>query len=334
MKLVKYLALTLAVICAAAFLYGCSDDNNSSGGKEIEMFLADGVGEWYRCGDRNGELLTITEDGAWEVTSHDGAVTAKGKLAMSEFDKGVVQFENEMSNKMYQAIPVKDGSRLNFDGYIFVRKDYAAYGLDQFDGSWYVDGDRDNDYYTFEGGEWKFYEAQGSGHVSTESGLLVFDGGNLLAVARRTSDEDAPFAELTYGDNELTGGGKTYVLLEDIEYTADSDAYTNEDGYIDDDHIDEYIASEFGGSAEHEVTTGIFYYRQGNWELDSLYFYDDGTVDLDSPGQETVEATYSVSGSVLTITFGGNDWLYDISYDGSVQILTDEYGNQYPSVYE
>jgi hypothetical protein len=322
---------------------GSGSNSNSDGNlaKEIAAFLEDGIGQWYRCGDRNSDVLTIFEGGTWALTSADGEITGKGTLAMSEFDEGVVQYENEMSNQIFPAIPVEDGSLLNYGGTTYVRSDYTAYGLDQFDGSYYLDGDRDADYYTFENGEWKFYEAQGAGHFSTQSGLLIFNGGDLIVDGYRVSGEEPPFDVLTNSaDDTLISGDKSYVKLEDAESTYDSDAYDyNGNGYLDDDEMEDYLAGvvnggeNSGGSAstENEIIVGIFYYRMGNSDLDSLYFYDDGTVDLDSPGYDTVEATYSVDGDQLTIVYEGESQALTISYDGDVQALTDEWDNQYLS---
>ncbi|MDR1559826.1 MAG: hypothetical protein LBS84_09055 [Clostridiales bacterium] len=79
-------------------------------------------------------------------------------------------------------------------------------------------------------------------------------------------------------------GGEEEVILEIIDsFTLESDAG---------------LFVRNGG-----IVTSQFYYLDDGEYAESLYFYDDGTVDLDSPDQETVQMKYVIRDSIITITY-------------------------------
>jgi len=392
MKSLRKLISTLLVICLTVSITGCSPDNsqdsppisptsypNDSGdsNKEIERFLKDAVGDWFRFGNLYDESLEILGDGTWVYLDRyvDGRaeLLATGTIKFNEFDEDVMQYEDEMSNRRYACNPVKDGI-LYFNGRPYIHKEDSILGLDQYEGDWYIDGDRDKDYYKFESGEWRFYEASGMGHSSTssESGYLIWHGGKDVLVADLASGEYNPFAIFTIEGEELKSGGKSYVRVEfdyeafrndddwwnddddwwndDDDWRDEDDDWWNEDDDWrdeDDDRRDEdddwrdedddgdgdkgYEGDAYGEDSHTDgsVETGVFYYRQGNPGLDSMYFYSDDTVDIDSPGYETIEGTYTAGTNTLMI------WIYDEMFEFTIYteqgilILEDEYGNKY-----
>ena len=300
----KKIVIYILILCIAVSAAGCSDKANAAGD-----FSEDNAGTWYCYGNLESDELVIN-DGTWEYLSAENdekTITAKGTFS---YDKDMEGFklEDEMSTTTYAVYPVKDGI-LEFKGYKYLRSENSRSGFDEFEGSWYEDGDREKDYFMFEpldgakngAVKWKFFESQDMGNVSADSGDLVWSGLKNAFIADYGYEN---FAVLTLEDTgELSSDGKTYILLKD------------EDIYEEDD-----------SSLQEDIIKDGYYYLNGDLKSESLYFYTiDNTVDLDVPGNDTVEGTYSVSGNILTVSVGNIQFEYEIQGD----MLVDEYGDKY-----
>ena len=91
----------------------------------------------------------------------------------------------------------------------------------------------------------------------------------------------------------------------------------------DDSGGDEYDEPNDAGW-NMEVKTGVFYYLDGVFGSDSLFFYWDNTVDCDWPGEQWLGYPYSIDGDILTITSGEQSVSFTIYDDGDT--LEGEYG--------
>ena len=67
-----------------------------------------------------------------------------------------------------------------------------------------------------------------------------------------------------------------------------------------------------------DIKTGVFYYLDGEIDSDSMFFYEDNTVDCDWPGEAWNSWPYYIDGNILTITDGG---------DVSISFVIEDDGN-------
>ena len=198
--------LTLTFISLT--LAGCSSGDT----RKVERFVSDAAGIWCRHGNLQDEMLEIWDDGTWIHQSPDeGQWTpvAKGKI---EYDAEYKRYDfvDETSNRVYMVEPVKNDV-LSY-GYGYRRAEVSIDGFAQYDGSWYLNNNKDADYFRFEAGKWQFFQAQGMGHVSVDSGYLVWDGNRNELMAYEYPNLD-PFAIFTIeSTEELKRGRESFIL--------------------------------------------------------------------------------------------------------------------------
>jgi len=225
MKKMKKIVICVLVLCLVLFAAGCSNESD-----KIGKFTEANAGTWYRYGNINENTLIIKDGGIWEVyggrdENGDKTISAKGTITYDE-EAEWFGFEDEMSNKIYVCQPAADGI-FEFNGDKYLLGENSILGFDEYVGSWYVDGDRENDYFLFEFVEddsvmWKFFHSSGGGHISTDYGRLVWNGLKNAFIAYQGSED---FAVLTLEDSgELSSDGKTYILLKD-DYEDEEDYY-------------------------------------------------------------------------------------------------------------
>lgn len=202
------LSFLLALAFISVTLAGCSSGDTA----KVERFVSNTAGTWHRYGNLQDEKLEIRVDGTWIHQSPDeGQWTpiAKGKIEYdAEYKK--YEFVDEMSNRVYMVEPVKNGV-LSY-GYGYHRAGVSIDGFAQYDGSWYQNSGNDADYFLFEAGKWKFFQAQGMGHVSVNSGYLEWDGDKNELLAYEYPNLE-PFAKFTIeSTNELKKGRESFIL--------------------------------------------------------------------------------------------------------------------------
>lgn len=203
----KLLAVLMLSFCMS--IAGCSSGN-------VEQFASDAAGAWHRHGNLQDELLEVRSDGTWiQQNSEEGLWTPVGKGTIG-YNKDYKSFEfiNEMSNRIY-LVGINKNGVLNF-GYDFYRAEVSVDGFGQYDGFWYLSGSRDDNYFLFDNGKWNFFEAQGMGHVSVDSGYLVWDGNRDKLMACEYPDTD-PFAVFSVvGTDEIKNNTESYMRMEDL----------------------------------------------------------------------------------------------------------------------
>lgn len=210
----KRILLGVLILSLLIFTAGCFNKTD-----EMEKFLKAKTGSWSRNGNLDDFSLIINDDGTWEYygdRDEDGDImlTGKGTISYDKEDK-CFGFEDEMSNKIYICYP-KTQDVIEFNNYRYIREEYSKNGFDDYLGKWYVDGDTDNDYFLFEEAEngsvmWSFFESDGIGHVSVDSGNLVWNGLNDVFIAEDYPDD---FAVLTLMDSgELSCNGEDFILV-------------------------------------------------------------------------------------------------------------------------
>jgi len=117
---------------------------------------------------------------------------------------------------------------------------------------------------------------------------------------------------------EFTVKGGVVTVYQDDEEIAGFrivDKYTIENNDDETRYIRKGGAGFAGGGVTAEtppIFCDTFYYQDGDTDMPSLYFFDDGTMDLDFPenGDEpasTVRCDYSIDGDKITITSGGKE---------------------------
>ena len=199
----------LLVLCVIITITACS----GSEGK-LDGFLTKAEGDWYLHGNSADEMLRVSSDGSWEL---HGPVDEEGEREVMDF--GTISYDEEYKNfgfesgdKIYPAEAVQDGI-LTFKSMRYFPAEESRDLGERFDGEWYLEGDTDQDHYTFESGMWKFWR----GYASSENGSLEYRGGDrqeLTAIDRNT---DEAFAEFTIeGEDEIKVDSQSYVRLEDV----------------------------------------------------------------------------------------------------------------------
>ena len=201
-KLKKLSAVLMVCLCVS--IAGCFSGN-------VEQFASDAAGIWHRHGNLQDELLEVRSDGTWTQQSLEEGLWITVGNGVIGYDKDYKSFEliDEMSNRVY-LVGINKNGVLNF-GYDFYRAEVSVDGFSQYDGSWYPSGGDDN---YFETGKWRFFEAQGMGHVSVDSGYLVWDGNRDQLMAYEYPDLE-PFAVFTIvGADEIKNDTDSYVRME------------------------------------------------------------------------------------------------------------------------
>jgi len=320
MKKTRKLITALTVLFVAAALAACSAAGDLKG------FLAKAEGDWYFYGNSADALVRVYEDGKWEYyapKSENGGLRLEWGRVTYDSDNKSYMLTDENGGVSYTC-ELKDGL-MSFKSGTLVAAEESRDLAERFDGEWYPDADENADHYEFTNGRWKFWKGSGS----SDSGILMYRGGDRKTLTCIDPYADEPFAIFTVEDTDkLMSGGKTYVRAEAPkapESPATDIALAEEHSISDEEN-----AKDGGDSFEDAViTTGVFYYLHSDSELESLYFISGNTVDIDSPGEDTVEGTYSVSGDILTITIDGEDYEFIIRTEQGVQILEDAWGDQY-----
>ena len=209
-KISKFAIVMGMCLMAVVTLSGCS-------GKSVEDFTSEASGVWQKNGNLQDERLEVFEDATWtSQILEDGIWTtvAQGTIAYNE-DYETFEFSDDMSNKIY---PVEyssnNGEVLNFRDN-FYRAESSVDGFAAFDGNWYQNADKKSDYYSFENGEWKWFEPDGMGHVSVDNGNLAWDGatGKLVAYAYQDGEIFAEFS--INGNDELVTDDASYFFITD-----------------------------------------------------------------------------------------------------------------------
>jgi hypothetical protein len=302
MEMKRFITALLA-ICAIISITGCS-----GGSGNLNSFLAEAEGDWYMRGDSSSEMLRISEDGAWELyvlpeSGGEKLVGEHGGADSLRYDSEHEEWRFEGEKYIYNGKMTGDGQML-FKGVTFVVAEESRNLSERFDGKWYLNGDSEQDYYIFEGGRWDFYEKIGMGYASTETGYLVYRGGDTKELTV-TGDRSAVFSVVDDDEIRLKDGGQPYLRLEGL----------------DDDDSD--------SSANAGIVTGKFYFLNGDIDSYSLYFYDEEYVDFDTPEGETHEGTYSIDGNTMTVIFTetGIVNILEIEDDGTA--LLDEQGERF-----
>lgn len=214
----KFISAILA-ICVMMSLAGCSENSGN-----LKGFLADAEGIWYMYGDSSGEMLKISEGGAWELhevteSGGDRFISESGGADSIRYDSENKEWNLSGNDKIYICKTTKDGL-LIFKGTTFIAAEESRDLSERFDGDWYLDGDRDKDFYRFEAGEWKYWEAIGMGHSSTDGGYLIYRGGDTKELTAGDPVADNPLAVFSIvGDDEIKtkDGGQTYLRLESLD---------------------------------------------------------------------------------------------------------------------
>jgi hypothetical protein len=312
----KKFTTALLAICAILFITGCS-----GGSGDLKSFLAEAEGDWYMYGDSSNEMLRISEDGAWELYMLPESGGEKFVGEQGGADSSVYDSENKVWNfggekYIYNCEMTGDG-QMFFKGATFVAAHESRNLSERFDGKWYLDGDSEQDYYIFENGTWDFYESIGMGYSSTDTGYLVYRGGDtqeLTAVESFVGDLFAVFSVVAEDEISLKDDGRSYLRLEGLDSESDEATPDYDDG---------------DSSANAGITTGSFYYLDGDFDSYSLYFYDEIDFDFDTPEGETHEGTYSIDGNTLTIVFTetGVENTLEIEDDGAT--LIDDQGEHF-----
>lgn len=294
----KKLMSWLLVLCLLAFLTGCS---GGTAGK-LNGFLAKAEGDWCVHGNSADEMLRVSKDGTWElhgVPDDEGerAVIESGTISY-EKDDDLFIFENE--DYAYYCESEKDGTLVFANSRYFPAEESCDLG-ERFNGDWYLDGDTNQDHYTFEAGSWTFWRGSGS----SEYGYLEYRGDEtqeLIAIDPGTGEEFAKFS--IAGEEELKIDGQSYIRTEsELDYYADS--FFN------------------------ELYTNFFYYLNGDTDSYSLYFFEDGSVDLDHPEDETVEGTFYIEEDTITITWNNMGGEMVLTIEDKGETLIDAQDNHY-----
>jgi hypothetical protein len=222
-KIIGRFAAAIAVCCLAVSLAACGKSADPAD------FTAKAAGVWHRHGNLQDEKLEVLKDGKWtrqELEDGEWKTVSQGTVGVyDEENKGFrfVEDKNANKNSKIYLVNFTDSKntvlRLSYDYY---RVEDSVDGFGGFNGKWYLNADKDKHYYAFEDGRWKFFEAQGMGHVSVDSGYLVGDGVNKKLLARKYPNTK-PFAEFDLSqDGKLLLGKDAYELVEDSDEDEDS----------------------------------------------------------------------------------------------------------------
>lgn len=280
MKKISKITILIALSVLPGIFAACS-------GKDAGDFTAKTAGAWQRNGNLQDERLEVLDDGTWtnrSLTDGVWTTTAHGTIAYNK-DYKTFEFSDDLSNKIY---PVEysdsNGEVLNFRDN-FYRTEHSVDGFAAFDGKWYKNADNDSDYYSFENGEWKWFNAEGMGHVSVDYGELAWDGaaGKLLAYSYTDGEVFAAFVPSDSGE----------LMLDDVYYIF----------------MEQFISDEMNGDEEGKNIYGEFpiiieefYYLDGDRDQPSFYFYENGQVDYDDGyGGGLLETVYIINDDEILI---------------------------------
>ena len=288
----KKCAMSLLTLCLLISLAGCSRDDGI-----LKNFLVDTEGDWYEFGNSNSQMLRIAKDGAWtlyEAEKFEGErlIEDSGGAGSISYDSEYKEWNFKSENyehSIYLCDKTEDGL-LIFDLVTFVAANESRDLGERFNGTWYLDGDDDQDYFEFEDGMWDYYAAIGTGHSSSDSGYLAYRGGNtkeLTAFASHTDDLFAVFSVVGNDEISMKDGTLTYLRVE-IDASEGGDELEQVAGLTSDENV--------------SISLWSFYYLDGESDAGSLFFYTDNTVDFDL-ADETWEGSYSIDGNILTITW-------------------------------
>jgi hypothetical protein len=269
------------------------------GGGNVEEFTAKIAGTWYQNANLLDDKLTVLEDGSWTCEDPEEEFAEEGTINYNEEHK---TFQFVIGNTMYPVTLTEGDTEILYYIDNFYREQDSVSGYEEYDGSWYLNGDANGSYFVIFDGQWAYYEddvnVSNAGYVEWNNAA-----GKLLL---RVLPEEDPFAELDAATTELTSGGDTYILAEGA---AEEDY--NEGGNV--------VIVEGGPVFDR------YYYMEGDSEGEegSLYFYDDGTVDFDSPGQPTAEGIWAYDGTELLISVMDEQQRYTVEEGGNVLVLPD-----------
>lgn len=280
-------------------------------------------GSWYLDGDTSKEYLTINTFG-------ESTVRWLYSVPLDETGQSVEQRSGELiwngiknvfiaddyPDEDFAVFTIKDTGVLSSNGKDYILVKYDDYYEDDFE----TEDDYDNDDLQVMGVN--FYL---NGDHESEVLCLYLEDNTFSITAPDWPDDilgtysvDDSIVTLTVGENEF------YYEVKDNS-TKLVDEYGNEYVYIGEYDFETEADSS---SQETDIIGGEFYYLNGDSESESLYFFTiDNTVDLDIPGQDTIEGAYSISGNILTVIVGETEFYYEISEDGTK--LVDEYGDEY-----
>lgn len=329
----KLISICLALIVMVS-IAAC---DGGKGGRLKEL-LREAEGNWYLHGNSRAEMLRISADGSYEKFAaledgedfgtlnlvETGKILALDKDATRPFSFNV----NDDKHTRYASDGILDGVLHHYDGNYYPAS-ISGDLREKFGGEYYADGDMDQDYYEVENGEWWFCRNDGSGIVSTDSGWLEYYGGDRQEL-RLLDSRGGLFATLSIvSETELADqtGGISYLLA-----NALFSDYDDNFGGLGEETIgsDTY---EYANNESSESNAFIkefeFYYLNGDSDSISLYFFSDGTVDIDVPGENTLEAVYSVDGGVVTIAAGATDDVLTMTIEDNGETLVDGSGERY-----
>lgn len=279
MKKNTVFSILMSLCVLLVTLSGCG-----GGSGNAEDFTKKAAGTWHRNGNLQDMRLEIMDDGSWATAENkDGSWETTEQGAIS-YHKEYKTFQFETDDKFY---PVEhntqSGEVFHFRNDNYYREDNSVDGFAKFEGQWYKEGNIENEYFAFSGGEWKWFEPQGMAHVSVENGNLAWNGAEEELVAFSYSDGEK-FAIFTLGDSgELLVAGEPYVWIAGVE-SKDSSGDTGD-----------------AASGNASIITYDFYYLDGEVDDISLFFYDGDQVDFDD-GNGTVPAVYSIVDGEVVIT--------------------------------
>lgn len=285
MKSIKKLVAIFALCCLCLSIAGCSTAS-------VEQFASDAAGTWHRHGNLQDVMIEVQSDGTWSYKGFDNGewVTMGVGTIVYNQDYKSFEFINDMSTSVNMVGLDKDGALTFASG--FYRAELSIDGFDQYDGDWYLDGDKDKNYFSLEGGEWSFSEAQDTGHVSVDSGYLVWDGKKNELVARKSPDE-APFAVFTVGDDsELKKGVESYIRAENPADAGD---------------LDDSGSGDADQNANENPPLILFdtnYYLDGDVESPAWCFSADGQAEFNYE-TTNIKYTYTIQEQQITISSGG-----------------------------
>ncbi|MGI6579964.1 MAG: hypothetical protein ACOX3H_06980 [Saccharofermentanales bacterium] len=314
----------------------------------LETFLSEAEGDWYAYGNLDDLKLTINTDGSF-TADYDDQTTDEGTIS---YDEDNEKFAFEGREQGYYGEFLEEDILL-FWGNRYYRADQSI-EFGQYNGSWYLDGDLDSDYYELEDGKWMFMAKQSSGHATDGQGHMEYRGGDeyQLHLYEYVDDDEPIVAFNINGENELImkENGASY---ERIDTGDDSSSDFDIDVFLSDDETDEEDESGWVIEEVSESESGIKYeypyFADGDVAGGRLYLNEDGTCLITSSESDVRGGTYSEdkdAGTIEITVDGGDTVVLSVEDDGAsleseqgerlicvaAQYLPDKNG-EYPDAY-